>query len=253
MSEPKHPVRTVDRALQIVETVRELDGAGVSEIAEHVDVGKSAVHNHLNTLVNREYLIKEGDEYQIGLSFLGLGAYARNRTAIYKTARLEVDKLADETGELANLLVEQNGKGIYLYQAKGENAVELDTYEGKRVSLHCTGLGKALLAFRPREEVEEILDRHGMEPKTDQTITDREAFFEELAEIRERKYAIDREERLAGLCCVAAPITDNEDRSIGAVSVACPVHRVSDERFYEELPDAVLGKANVIELQHNYS
>ncbi len=109
MGDPKHPVRTVDRAMEIVEIIQKLDGAGVSEIAEQVDIGKSAVHNHLNTLVNREYLVKEGDKYQIGLSFLGLGAYARNRTEIYETARPEVDKLADETGELANLLVEKTG------------------------------------------------------------------------------------------------------------------------------------------------
>lgn len=253
MAEPKHPVRTVDRALEIVEIVQELDGAGVSEVSERVDIGKSAVHNHLNTLVNREYLTKEGDEYHIGLSFLGLGAYARDRTEIYDAARHQVDKLADETGELTNLLIERNGIGIYLYQSKGENAVELDTYEGKHVRLHCTALGKAILAFRPREEVTEILDTHGLPAMTEQTITDRERFFDELDEIRARNYAIDREERLMGLCCVAAPITNDEDRSIGAISVACPVHRIGDERFYEELPDSVLGTANVIELEHNYS
>ncbi len=253
MAEPKHPVRTVDRTLEIVEIVQELDGAGVSEIAERVDIGKSAVHNHLNTLANREYLTKEGDEYHIGLSFLSLGVYARNRNGIYDAARHEVDKLAEETGELVNLLVEKNGMGIYLYQAKGENAVELDTYEGKRVLLHCTGLGKAILGFRPREEVEEVVDEYGLPAMTENTITDREEFFEELDEVRERKYAIDREERLTGLCCVAAPITDDRDHSIGAISVACPLHRIGDDRFYNELPDAVLGTANVIELAHNYS
>lgn len=253
MVEPKHPVRTVDRAFEIIEIVQELDGAGVSEVSDRVDIGKSAVHNHLNTLVNKEYLSKEGDEYHIGLPFLGLGAYARNRMEIYNAARHEVDNLADETGELANLLIEQNGRGTYLYQSKGENAVELDTYEGKRIRLHCTGLGKAILAFRPREEVEEILDTQGMPQITEQTIIDRKQFFAELEEIREQKYALDREERLMGLCCVAAPITTDQDRSIGAISVACPLHRVGDERFQEKLPNTVLETANVIELAYNYS
>lgn len=253
MVKPKHPVRTVDRTFEIIEIIQELDGAGVSEVTERVDIGKSAVHNHLNTLVNKEYLSKQGDEYHIGLSFLGLGAYARNRMEIYNAARHEVDNLADETGELANLLIEQNGTGIYLYRSKGENAVELDTYEGKRIRLHCTGLGKSILAFRPREEVEEILNTHGMPRRTDRTITDREEFFEELERIRKQKYAVDREERLRGLCCVASPITDDENRSIGAISVACPLHRISDERFQEKLPASVLGTANVIELSYNYS
>ncbi|WP_121740876.1 IclR family transcriptional regulator [Natronorubrum halophilum] len=253
MTEPKHPVRTVGRTFEILEVIQELDGAGVSEIAERVDIGKSAVHNHLMTLANHEYVDKDGDEYHIGLSFLGLGAYARNRTPIYDAAQSQADELADETGELVNLLVEKNGMGIYLYQAKGENAVELDTHEGKRVRLHCTGLGKAILGFRPREEVDEILTEHGLPALTSQTITDREEFHAELEEVRDQRYAIDREERLNGLRCIAAPITDDADRSIASISVACPVHRVGDERFYEDLPESVLGAANVIELEHNYS
>lgn len=253
MAEPKHPVQTVDRMLDIVEVIHELDGAGVSEIAQRVDLGKSAVHNHLTTLANREYVDKDGDQYYIGLSFLSLGAYARNRTPIYEIGCAQADNLADRTGELVNLLVEKNGMGIYLYQAKGENAVELDTHEGKRVPLHCTAVGKATLAFRPPEEVDEILDEHGMEKVTAHTITDREEFHSQLAEIRERRYAIDSEERLNGLRCIAAPITDDQDRSVAAVSVSCPVHRVGDDRFYEDLPDAVLGTANVIELEYNYS
>ena len=253
MEQPKHPVTTVDRTLQIVEIIQELDGAGVSEIAEQVDVGKSAVHNHLNTLANREYVVKEDDQYQIGLAFLGLGAYARQRNQIYDAAHKEVDKLADETGELVNLLVEKNGMGIYLYQAQGENAVELDTYEGKRVRLHCTGLGKAILGFRPEDEVAGILDERGMPAETEHTITDQEAFFEDREQVREQGYAIDEEERLNGLRCVAAPITDDDDRAIAAISVSCPVHRVDDERFYDDLQQAVLGAANVVELEHNYS
>ncbi|WP_247003891.1 IclR family transcriptional regulator [Halosolutus gelatinilyticus] len=253
MADPKYPVRTIGRTFEILEVIRELDGAGVSEIAARVDIGKSAVHNHLTTLETYEYVDKDGDEYHIGLSFLGLGAYARNRTPIYDTAQSQVDDLADETGELANLLVEKNGEGIYLYQAKGENAVELDTHEGKRVRLHCTALGKAILAFRSEAEVDEIVSEHGLPALTSQTITDRDAFDAELEEIREQRYAIDREERLNGLRCIAAPITDDSDRSVAAISVACPVHRVGDERFYEELPEAVLGAANVIELEYNYS
>jgi len=253
MAEPKYSVRTVDRTFEIVELIQKLNGAGVSEIAEQVDIGKSAVHNHLSTLVNRGYLVEEDGTYHIGLSFLCLGTYARNRTNIYDTARAEVQELAHETGGLANLLVEQNGMGIYLYLAKGENAVDLDTYEGMRAHLHCTALGKSILAFRPRDEVTEILDKHGMPAMTKKTTTDREQLFDELDDIRDRGYAFDREERLAGLCCVAAPITNGQDRSIGAISVANPVRRIGEEQFTEELPDSVMGTANVIELEHNYS
>lgn len=253
MAEPKHPVSTVDRTFEIVEAIRELDGAGVSEIADRVDVGKSAVHNHLNTLASREYVVKEGDEYHVGLAFLGLGAYARQRNDIYRVARPEVDQLAEETGELVNLLVEKNGLGVYLYRSRGDRGVELDTYVGKQVHLHSTALGKAILGYRPESEVEAVLDEHGMPRQTESTTTDPGEFFEELETVREQGYAVDDEERLTGLRCIAAPVTDDDERSIAAISVSCPVHRVSDDRFFGDLRDAVLGSANVVELEHNYS
>ncbi|QLG61162.1 IclR family transcriptional regulator [Halorarum salinum] len=253
MVESRHPVQTLERALEIVETIQELDGAGITEVAERVDIGKSAVHNHLNTLADEGYIDKVDEQYYIGLSFLSLGSHARKRMSIYDTAKEEIDKLANETGELVNLLVEKNGKGIYLYQSKGENAVELDTYEGKRVHLHCTGLGKAILAFRPEEEVEAILDRHGLPDVSANTITDRDELLDDLEAVQEQHYAIDDEERLNGLRCIAAPVTDENDRSVASISVSCPVHRVDETRFFETLPDAVLGTANVIELEHNYS
>lgn len=253
MTNPKHPVRTIDRTFEILEVIQSRNGAGVSEIADRVDIGKSAVHNHLSTLMDREYIEKDGDDYQIGLSFLNLGAYARNRMAIYDTAESQIDELAAETGELVNLLVERNGIGVYLYQSKGDSAVELDTHEGKRVQLHCTALGKAILGFRPRDEVDAVLREHGLPQLTANTITDREEFLATLKQIRQRRYAIDNEERLKGLRCIAAPITNDTDRSIAAVSISCPTHRVDDERFHNDLSEAVLGTANVIELEHNYS
>ena len=253
MAKAKNPVQAVDRTLRILEVIQENNGATVSEIADEVEIGMSAVHNHLSTLADRGYVVKNDRTYDIGLSFLGLGAYARNQTDIYGIARPEIDRLAEETGELASLLIMRGGMGVYLYQREGENAVELDTHLGKRVHLHCTGLGKALLGFLPEEEVHEILDQQGMPRMTVNTITNRDELFAELEQIRERSYAIDQEERLNGLRCLAAPITDGEDRAIAAISVSCPIHRVSDDWFFDELSDKVLGAANVIEIKRNYS
>jgi DNA-binding IclR family transcriptional regulator len=253
MGRAKNPVQAVDHTFEILEIVRDLNGARLSEIAERVDIGTSAVHNHLATMVDRGYAVKKGDIYDIGLPFLGLGLYARNQTKIYDTARPEIDRLADETENLVSLIVERQGMGIYLYQATGETEVELDTHPGKQIHLHCTALGKALLAFWPDEEIHAILDEHGMPAMTNQTITDRDELFEEIDRIRERQYSIDREERLKGLRCIGAPITDSDGQSIAAISVSCPSHRIDDEFFREELPEKVLGGANMIEIKNNYN
>ncbi|WP_380678221.1 IclR family transcriptional regulator [Salinigranum sp. GCM10025319] len=249
----KNPVQSTVNTFAIVEALRELDGAGVSELAEHLNIPKSTVHNYLSTLEQEEYIVKEDSVYQVGIRFLELGAYARNRRQIFEIAKPEIDRLAEETGELANLLIEEHGRGTYLQRVRGENAVQVEAHVGTRVSLHSTALGKAILAFMPRERVEEIVDRHGLEQPTPKTVSSREELYDDLEEIRESRYALDDEERLKGLRCVAAPILSNDDRVLGAVSVSGPSNRIRGDRFREELPNKVLEAVNVIELNVTYS
>jgi DNA-binding IclR family transcriptional regulator len=249
----KHPVRTSERTLEIMEALQELNGARVTELASHLDTGKSTIHNHLSTLLEHEYVTKEGDEYRLSLRFLTLGGYTRSQMRLYRVAESEVKRLATETGELVNLLTEEYGRGVYLYRSKGERAVDIDTYAGKRIYLHNTALGKAILAHTPEERVGEIVDKHGLPRESERTITDRSELREELDRTRERGYAIDDEERLPGLRCVAAPIEREDGGVYGAISLSAPVSRMKGPRFEEEIPEIVQSATNVVELNLNYS
>ena len=246
-------VDATETTFRILEMLKELNGAGITELATRLDIPKSTAHNHLVTLRENEYVVKHGTTYRVGLQFLEFGEHTRNRMRIYDVARPEVEALAEQTGELSNLLVEEHGLGVYLCRARGDQAVRVDTYAGMRVHLHCTGLGKAMLAYMPEERVSEILDRRGLEPRTETTITDCDALEEDLAAIRERGYAIDHGERLSGLRCIAAPITNDDDVAVGAVSVSGPSSRMKGERLKTEVPELVMSAANVIELNMSYS
>jgi DNA-binding IclR family transcriptional regulator len=215
-------------------------------------VATSAVHNHLPTLRKSGYVMKTGDEYQLGLKFLEVGGSTRKSMEFYQVAEPEVKSLADETGELANLLVEEQGMGVYLMRSKGEEAVDLDTYAGLRTHLHTTALGKAVLAHLPESRVEEIIDRRGLERKTPRSVGSREELFDALEGVRDRGYAIDDGERLEGLRCIAAPVKDSSDEVLGAISVSAPASRVSDDDLHGTLPERVLSAANVVELNINY-
>lgn len=245
-------VGATETSLRIIDALRTLDGAGVTDLAEHLELPKSTVHNHLQTLRRNEYVTKQDSQYAVGLRFLQLGEYARDRRRIATIAPPEIDKLAEETREMANLLVEEHGRGVFLYRAKGADAVHMDTHAGKRVPLHTTGFGKSILAHLPEERVERILDRHGLPTVTPNTITDRERLLEELETVRERGYAYDDEERLEGLRCVAAPIVVDGD-VLGAVSVSGPKSRIRGEYYREELPSLVMSTANVIEINSTYA
>ena len=248
----KHPVRTTEKTLALVDELMDRGPCGVTELAAELDMGKSAVHNHLSTLQSHGYAVQTGDEYRIGLKFLEVGGHTRKSMEFYQVAEPEVESLADETGELANLLVEEQGMGVYLMRSKGERAVDLDTYAGLRTPLHTTGLGKAILAYLPESRVERIVDRRGLEPATSRSIDDSEELFETLAEVRERGYAIDDGERLEGLRCIAAPVRASTGEVLGSISVSAPASRVSDDDLHGELAELVLSAANVIELNINY-
>jgi len=249
----KNKVKSVERTFRIVGGLQELDGAGVTELSSHLDLPKSTVHNYLSTLEREAYVVKEDDQYRVGLRFLEHGAFARNQSELFEVARPELDRLAEETGELVNLLVEEHGKGIYLYRTRGENAVRVKEHVGNRVSLHSTALGKAILAHYSDRRLDEIIERHGMPATTDRTVTDREELDEALETVREQGVAFDDEERLSGLRCVAAPVLSNDDRVLGAISVSGPSHRFDGDRFRDELPQRVLETANVLELNVTYS
>lgn len=251
MKEAKNPVETTKKSFRLIEELMERDTAGVTELATDLGMSKTVVHNHLSTLVEEGYVISNDGDYSLSLKLLELGGYVRTQHPLYEVAEPKIHKLAKDTGELVNLSTEEYGKAVYLYRAKGDNAVDVNTSAGLRTYMHCTALGKAMLAYYPEERIEEILDRYGMPEKTQNTTTDRDVLYEELAEVRERGYALDMAERLEGLHCVAVPIQDDEI-PIGAISISAPASRMSREKIETEVQESIKDTANVIELNLRY-
>lgn len=122
----------------IVEALKKLDCAGVTALSEHFDRRKSTIHNYLATLEQEEYVVKRGTTYHMGFRFLSLGEYSRAQVELFEVAKPELEHLASDTGELANLLVEEHGKGSYLYRTRGEMAVQVKGHVGTRAPLHST-------------------------------------------------------------------------------------------------------------------
>lgn len=247
MNAPENHIRATGTTFRVVDAIQDLDGAGTTELATALDLPKSTVFNHLQTLDEHGYVVRVGDEYHLGLKFLDHGEYARERTLLYQVAKSEIEKLADETGEVANLMVPEHGQGVYLYKAKGNRAVNHDTRPGKRIELYCTALGKSILSRSQTTVVDDVIDRTGLEAKTQNTITDPDTLYNELETIRERGYAINTGERNERVRCVAAPIfVDGE--ILGSISVSGPKTRMKGEVLETDIPELVLESSNVIEI-----
>jgi DNA-binding IclR family transcriptional regulator len=249
---PKNRVTTSQKTIRVLEALYELEGARVTELAKELNMNKGTVHNHLSTLLAEEIVIRDGDKYDVGLRLLELGGYARDSRMLYRVGEPEIERLANQTGELVNLVVEEYGKGVYIAFERGDRAVELNRYPGLRQPLHSTASGKAILAQLSEDRVDKIINRSGLEPETENTITDRDELEDQFQDILEQGYALDDEESVPGLRCVGAPIVDPDGNVPGAISVSAPTNRITNKEFHDEIPDAVRSTANVIKLNLNY-
>jgi len=250
--EDARTVDAVQTSIDIVELLQAEGWAGVTELAAALDRSKSSVHAHLSTLFANELVVRDDGEYALSLQLLDLAETAKSRLGYYDVMTSEVDDLAAATGELAQFATEEHGRAVYLYKSEGEQAVQTASTVGKREFLHCIALGKAMLAHMSEARVEAILDRHGLPTYTEATVRSRDELHETLDAVRERGYAFDREEKIEGLRCVAAPVLNN-DELLGAVSVSGPTSRMRDERFQSELPETVTRTANVIEINARFT
>lgn len=249
--ETKHPVKTTEKSLEVISKLQELGGGRIHELTDELDMTKGAIHNHLNTLRHHGYVQQEGNVYRLTLQFLTLGGYVRDHIPLYETGRPKTIQLADDTGMLVNLATEENGKGVYLHQARGEYAVNLDTYVGYRIRLHNIAIGKAILSHLSRERIDEIVDTWGLPQATENTITEKQELLDELETVREQGYAVDDEERTKGLACIGAPILA-DDQVLGAISVSAPTRRLGAGHFDDEFIGKVISTANEIELNLKY-
>lgn len=246
------PIKSVGTMFDLLMEIQDREAAGVSELAEALGVAKSTVHNHLSTLLAYEYVRRDGDRYRVGIRFLDHGGHARSNLPGNELIKRKVQEVAAETGELVQYLVEEHGRGIFVFRETGDQAVRTETRLGRRVYLHHVSAGKALLAQMTDERVDEIVERHGLPPKTDQTITDREELDENLQAIREQGFVFDEEEHVKGLYSVAVPVTLGDEGPIGGLSVAGPPHRIQDRAKREEYGQLLRGVANEIELNLTY-
>lgn len=241
-------IKTLDHTLDILDALVELDGGGVSRIAERVDLSKGAVHKHLATLADRGYLVRgPGDTYDLSVSWLRYGGYARSRSFPIQRVQTAVWDIATETGELALFSTLSGGASMPVYHARGEHAVTTDSYSGNELPVHCTASGKAMLAAA--DDPEQILAGTTLRARTERTVTDRATLRQDLEEIRAQGFALEDQERIDGMRGIGVAVTnDLTGEVLGSVAITGPTHRIQGERFHEQFPQLVRNRVRELEL-----
>lgn len=236
----------------IISELKEQEEMSMGELENSLGVHRSIIKKSIQSLMDNGFVVRRGDKYKLSLRFLEIGGFLRNYRTIFRSARPKVDSLVEKTNNAAHLAVEEDGRGVYLYRATTNEDLNLESYIGSRSYLHTTAFGKAILAHLPESRVHEIIDRHGLQPQTPNTITDRETLFSELDEIREQRVAFDEEEQLEGLRCVSSTIINTNNEPLGAISVSGPATALTGHYFEQELPDLIQSAVNRVELSVNY-
>lgn len=247
-------IKTTDTVFDIVESVMRLEDPTITDIAGDLGYSPSTVHGHLKTLEDRGYVVKKGDGvFELALRFLTLGADARREVEGYDIVQPRIDRLVEQTNERAQFMTVENGFGVYVYVRGSTRAAASYANIGKIRHLNTCASGKAILADLPRDRVNEIIEQNGLERLTSNSITDREVLYEELEHIRERGYAINREESVEGLVAIGAAIHQADGSVLGSISLSAPAHRMTDEKIEDELSNKLLGTIEEIELETTFS
>jgi len=187
----------------------------------------------------------ETGKYRLGLKLYELGNSVSLKKIMVDRARKYLEDLHWYLNETVNFATLKNGEVVYLDKIIADRNFVIISEVGKRLPAHCTGLGKAMLAFLPESDVKRIIKEKGLKKFTKNTITNKKDLFEELKKIRECGYAIDNEEIEDGLRCIAAPIFNGDGEVIAAVSISGPSSRIN-ETTYEEYSKHVIKTARLI-------
>jgi DNA-binding IclR family transcriptional regulator len=229
-------VKSVSRALDIITIVSmKKGGMGVTDISKQMDINKSSVYRILSTLVQYGYIYQDEEtgRYKIGYKFLQISSRLLESIDLREEAKPYLQELENETNEVIHLVVYDQGEVVYIEKLEGNETLRMHSKVGKRAPMHCTAVGKAILAHLPTKVVLGILERKGMVVHTDKTITDKDIFIQELKQVKEKGFALDLEENEYDITCIAAPIFDHLGKVIAAVSISGPTIRMKDERLIQ--------------------
>jgi IclR family transcriptional regulator, KDG regulon repressor len=228
-SSSPYKVQVLDRSLAIIDALANArDDASLAELAEKVKLHKSTVHR-LTSILERHGILERdtrSGRYRLGLRLFELGNIAMGRFDIRDRAHPHLEKLLYEVDETVHLCALEAGEVLYLDKIEPVRSVRMASRIGRRNPAHCTSVGKAILAFLPESEADDILRQHGLKRLTPKTITTPAELKADLKLIRDRGYAIDNEENEESVRCIGAPVLDHNGRPIAAISISAPSFRL---------------------------
>lgn len=227
-------ISSLAKGLKVLELLSEHDELSVSEVAHRLGYNRASSHRFLATLKDLGYVEQTAEnQYRLTLKLFRLGTRMADRFEIRPLARPLMLELSRAFWETINLGCLEGVEVLHIDKIDSTEVLRMDTPVGSLAPAYCTSMGKAILAFLPKDERERILSAMELRPHGPKTITSKEALEIEFKKIRASGYAVDNEELAKGLRCVGAPIFDHTGIPRYSISVAGPVARITQARVKE--------------------
>jgi DNA-binding IclR family transcriptional regulator len=245
------PAIAVDRALNILEAAAQRrDGLTNAEISRKLGIPKSSASYILRTLEKRGYLRRETEtgRYRLGLKILSLGGDAQANLDVADVALPFMRMLSEKIRMTVHLAVLDQGEAVYIEKVEAPGFFKVNTWVGRRMFLHSTSVGKCLLAWLPKHEIENMVKLQGLKKRTPKTITSITRLIAELEHVKRSGYAVDDEENSLGARCLGAPIFDTAGNVTAALGVSGTLTQ-TDEAETPRILEAIKETARRISRQ----
>jgi IclR family KDG regulon transcriptional repressor len=239
--------QTVLKALDVLECIAFAEQPlSAAEVAKLCNLSRPTAYRLICTLAARGYAAQDdATHYRLGTQALSLSQNVLDSLDLPELARSYLRQLSDITSETTYLSILDDDEILYVGKAESSESLRTNAKIGSRNMLHCTSMGKAILAFLPESDQVSLINRLELIANTNNTITDRAALVEHLAAVRAQKFAIDNEENEDGIRCVGVPIFDRTGHVFAAISVSGPAYRLPVSRLVA-LSSLVMDTANTI-------
>lgn len=238
--EGKNPVQSAERIFQVMEMLADNGEMGLMELSAALGLHKSTVHRLLMSLIYMGYAKQDEvtQKYMLSYKIVNMAGKVIERTDILQVARPYMERLSDICGEAVHLVQRDGSNILYIYKIEAKvGTIRMVSHVGMVHPMYCSGVGKAIMATLPEEEIKQIWEESTIEKKTDKTITDFGKLMKTLEEVRENGYALDDEENEKGVRCIAACLYGHQNEVKYAFSISGPTSRMTKERVKELAKD----------------
>jgi IclR family KDG regulon transcriptional repressor len=225
-------VQTVANALDVINVFEtESEPLSIAELVERTNMNRTTLYRVLYTLRTRGFVEMDPvtGKYRLGIKIVQLSSLVLQRFSIKQVARPYLERVKNTLGATVHLVVLNDYKAIFIDKVEAADDIFMGSYIGWVAPLYCTASGKLLLSFQGESSIQEYLQTVPFKPYTYKTLTDKDMFLRELAEIAANGYSVDNEEMVEGLTCMAAPVMVN-GKIAAAVSVSGPTSRINANR-----------------------